>query len=407
MQPFAGIRIVDLSHVLSGPFCTYQLALLGADVIKIEEPRHGDYMRRRGSDSALRARHLGDHFLSQNANKRSIAVNIKTPKGAALVRKLARTADVLTENFRPGVTDRLELGYDRLSADNPKLIYMSLSAYGRNGPMGDRGGYDNVVQAAAGMMAGTGDPGRGPLKTGTPVLDFASGTMAAFAVAAALFQRTQTGKGQFIDLAMQDTAVLLMGTAIMNVLHGGKAHLPHGNDHALAAASCYQASDGELIMLGCCTQSQFQRLCHLIDREDLLADPRFADVNKQDPYREVLVDELAAVMRTRTAADWERYLANEVPAARVRGLRETLTSEQLAGRGVLKQMPSVTGIEADVTIPGSAFNFAHGGPRIERAPPRLGEHTVEILTEIGCCASEVEVLAREGIIATEATGTPT
>lgn len=398
MQPFTGIRVIDLTHVLSGPFCTYQMALLGADVVKVEEPVHGDYMRRRGSDDGLRRRHMGDHFLSQNANKRSLAVDLRDPRGAELVRRLAADAEVVAENFRPGVAARFGLGYDQLSADNPKLVYLSLSAYGGTGPAAGRGAYDNVIQAAAGMMGGTGTADTGPLKTGTPVLDFASGTMAAFAVSAALFQRAQTGRGQHIDLAMQDTAVMLMGTAVMNVLHGGKAHRPHGNDHALAAASCYEAADGELIMLGCCTQAQFERLCRLIGRDDLLADPRFADVNTQDPHRDALVAELAAVMRTRSAAAWEDSLAEAVPAARVGTLKDALTSDQIAGRNVLQTLPPVPGIDGDMVVPGAAFAFAHGGPRVDRPPPRLGEHTMEILAEAGVDADRLAALRRDGVI---------
>ncbi len=402
MRPFEDVRIVDLTHVLSGPFCTYQLALLGADVIKIEEPVHGDYMRRRGSDNRLRERHMGDHFLSQNANKRSLAIDLKDPRGASLVRRLAVDADVLTENFRPGVAAGLGLSYEDLSADNPGLIYLSLTAYGGGGPQSGRGAYDNVVQAAAGMMSGTGVPGSGPLKTGTPVLDYASGAMAAFAVASALFQRTHTNRGQFIDMSMQDTAILLMGTAVMNELHGGKTHKPHGNDHALAAASCYEASDGELIMLGCCTQTQFEQLCRLLDRDDLAADPRFRDVNRQDTYRDELVAELAAVMRTRTAREWEASLADTVPAARVCTLRETLTSEHLEGRGVLQKLPVTAGVGAGITVPAAAFSFAEDGPRIDRSPPVLGEHSKDILMEAGLNEADIATLVRDGVVATPA-----
>jgi crotonobetainyl-CoA:carnitine CoA-transferase CaiB-like acyl-CoA transferase len=399
VSPFEGVRIIDLTHVLSGPFCTYQLALLGADVIKLEQPGLGDYMRRRGSDDHLRRRLMGDHFLAQNANKRSLAVDLKDPRGAEVARRLASGADVLAENFRAGVAERLGLGYDRLAADNPKLVYLSLTAYGSDGPESARGAYDNVVQAAAGMMAATGLGDSGPLKTGTPVLDFASGTMAAFAVAAALFQRQRTGRGQFIDLAMQDTAILLMGTSVMNWLHGGIPPKRHGNDHALAAASCYEAADGEMIMLGCCTQSQFERLCTLIGRDDLAADPRFADVNLQDPYRDPLAAEIGAVMRTRTADEWERHLADEVPAARVRGLDEALGSEQVRGRRVLQTLAAVPEVDADVTVPAAAFSFAHDGPVAARSPPLLGEHSFEVLAEAGYDDSEIAALERAGVVA--------
>ncbi len=399
VRPFENIRVIDLTHVLSGPFCTYQLALLGADVIKLEAPGLGDYMRRRGSDDHLRRRLMGDHFLSQNANKRSLAVDLKDPRGAEVARRLAAGADVVVENFRAGVTERLGLGYERLAADNSELVYLSLTAYGQGGPEASRGAYDNVVQAAAGMMSVTGIDSSGPLKTGTPVLDYASGTMAAFAIAAALFQRQRTGRGQYIDLAMQDTAIMLMSTAVMNWLHGNASPKPHGNDHALAAASCYEAADGELIMLGCCTQTQFDRLCTLIGRDDLAADPRFADVNRQDPHRDTLAVELAAVMCTRTAAEWERLLADQVPAARVRDLDESLASEQVRRRGVLQTAPAVPEAGADVMVPAAAFAFAHDGPAVDRPPPLLGEHSMDVLAEAGIDETEAAALVRDGVVA--------
>ena len=193
-----------------------------------------------------------------------------------------------------------------------------------------------------------------------------------------------------------------MGTAVMNELHGGKTHKPHGNDHALAAASCYEASDGELIMLGCCTQTQFEQLCRLLDRDDLAADPRFRDVNRQDTYRDELVAELAAVMRTRTAREWEASLADTVPAARVCTLRETLTSEHLEGRGVLQKLPVTAGVGAGITVPAAAFSFAEDGPRIDRSPPVLGEHSKDILMEAGLNEADIATLVRDGVVATPA-----
>lgn len=399
MKPFAGVKIIDLTHVLSGPFCTYQLANLGADVIKIEEPRLGDYMRRRGSDDRLRRRLMGDHFISLNANKRSLVVDLAKPEGAEVVRRLARRADVVVENFRAGVMERLGLGHARLRQDNDRLIYCAVTAFGSTGPESTRKAYDQVVQASSGLMAATGFPGEPCIKTGAPVLDYATGTMAAFAIASALLQRERTGTGQFIDVAMQDTALMLMSTSLMNLLHGGRPPAPHGNEHPLAAASCYTGSDGEPIMLGCCTQSQFETLCRLIGRPDLVRDPRFRDVNHQAAHRPALRAELAKTMATRTAAAWEELLADHVPVSRVRPLAETVASQQVASRGVLRQVDGVPEVDGPIAIPLAAFSFAHDGPAITAPPPRLGEHTDAVLAEHGFAASEIAQLLAAGVVA--------
>ena len=399
MKPFRGITIVDLTHVLSGPFCTYQLGLLGANVIKVEEPRLGDYMRRRGSDDRLRRRLMGDHFISLNANKQSIAVDIENPAGAAIVARLARSADVVVENFRSGVMARLGLDYGTLARDNARLIYCAITAYGGGGPESARKAYDQVVQARSGLMAMTGLPGGEPVKCGAPILDYATGITAAFAIAAALLQRERTGRGQLIDVAMQDTALMLMSTSIMNLTHGGRAPRPHGNDHPLAAASCYIASDGAQIMLGCCTQGQFETLCGLIGRPELARDPRFRDVNHQEAHRGALHAALAAIMATRTAGEWEALLADHVPASRVRDLSEAIASAQVASRAVLRAIADVPEVGHPITVPVAAFDYAHDGPAIDSPPPALGQHTDEILKAHGFAQDEIDALAAAGAVA--------
>lgn len=260
MRALDGCRILDVSHVIAGPFRTAQLALLGAEVIRVEQPGIGDYMRGRDGDDALRRQGMGDHFAIQNANKRSIAINLETLEGRDLARRLARGVDAVVENFRPGVMARLGLDHATLSAENPRLVTLSLSGYGQAGPLAARGTYDNVVQAFSGLMGMTGTPESGPLKAGAPILDHASGTMAAFALTAALLRRERTGQGQHVDVSMLDTTFLLMAPAISSLLNGGRAPKPHANEHALAGASCYEAADGALIMLGACTQRQFETL---------------------------------------------------------------------------------------------------------------------------------------------------
>ncbi|WP_426955642.1 CaiB/BaiF CoA transferase family protein [Muricoccus radiodurans] len=395
MRALEGMRVVDFSHVIAGPFCTYQLALLGAEVIKIEEPGTGDYMRSRGGVEALRQAGMGDHFAIQNGNKRSIAIDLKSSAGLGIARRLTATADVVVENFRPGVMQRLGLDHATLSVDNPRLVSLSLSAYGAEGAFAGRPAYDNVVQAAAGLMAMTGTAESGPLKAGAPVLDYASGTMAAFAVMSALLRRERTGLGQHVALSMMDTAFLLMSPAISSLLNGGKAPVLHANDHALAGASCYEAGDGALIMLGACNQRQFDALCHGIGRPDLLEDPRFADVRQQDPHRAALAAILTEEIRRRPAAEWEAMLADRVPAARVRPLAEALTESEVLRRGVVQTLPGELG-QRGVTVPVAAFRADADGPALTDAPPLLSEHRNAILAELGCDAAEIASLAEAG-----------
>ncbi len=397
MRALDGIRILDFSHVIAGPFCTVQLALLGAEVIKVEEPSAGDYMRGRGGDNALRPLLMGDHFATQNANKRSITIDLKTEAGRVLARRLAKTADVVVENFRPGVMARLGLDHATLSAENPRLITCSLSGYGQSGPLATRPVYDNVVQAFCGLMAMTGTRESGPLKAGAPLLDYASGTMAAFAVTTALLRRERWGQGQHVDVAMLDTALLLMSPVISSLVNGGKAPRLHANEHALAGASCYEAEDGALIMLGACTQRQFEDLCTLIGRADLLADPRFADVRWQDPHRAALEAILAGEMRRRPAAAWEDLLAETIPAARVRTLAEALADADAAGRGVLADTPWPSARGA-VTIPVTAFRADADGPALDTPPPRLGEHTEAVLLDAGLTETEIAALRAAGAL---------
>ena len=398
MRPFEGIRVLDMTHVLAGPFCTYQLALLGAEVTKVEPPGLGEYVRRRGANPELKRRLMGDHFLCQNANKRSIAIDLKDRRGRDIVRRLAGQADVLVENFRAGVMDRLGLGYDSLQADYPRLIYCSLTAYGGTGPMGHQPGWDHTVAAASGMVAMTGTEDSGPLKAGTPVVDYSSGAMAAFAVSAALFQRQRTGCGQRIDVSMLDTALMLMSPSIASYFAAGKVGGPHGNSHALAAGSGYVTKDGQIIMLGAIMQRQFEEFCRRIGRPELLEDPRFADVREQDPHRGALAEILTEHMATRTAAEWENLLADLVPAVRVRGLDETLAFDQLDHRGVLHELEPIDGVDGALKTPVAAFTYAEDGPRVDRAPPLLGAHTVEVLAGLGLTADDIGSLADDGVI---------
>lgn len=402
MRALQGIRIVDLTRVVAGPYCTYQLALLGADCVKLEHVGRGDPVRHSGAgtDSYYWDRGMATNFLPQNANKRSVTVNLKDPRGREIVRKLAERADVLVENFRGGVMDGLGLGYGALSALNPALVYCSLTAYGQSGPKGRHTAYDGVVQAAGGMMSVIGTPETGPLKVGPPITDYASGMVAAFAIAAALFQRQRDGGGQYIDVSMLDTSLTLMSSYVTDYFATGNPPGPRGNEPASRSPSAgtYGTREGR-ITLGANEEHQYQRLCRALGLAAFLSDPRFADIRERRRNRAALHEAFQQALLARTAEEWETILSDAgVPAARIRSVAEILKHPQVTGRGVLHTFPNVPGVDRDVTVPLAPFRYAHDGPRATTPPPRIGEHTDEVLAELGYSALEVEALHRDGVV---------
>src|SRR5690242_9202525 len=378
-RPFEGIRVIDVTHVLAGPFAAYQLAVLGADVIKVEHPDEPDQSRGSGTDKALNRCHMGTSFLTQASHNRSITLDLKQEKDRDLLRKLAATADVFVENYRPGAFAALGLGYEKLAALNPRLIYASFSAFGQKGPRSEQTAYDHVIQATSGIMAMTGTPEVNPVKFGSPAIDYATGMTGAFAVAAALFQRERTGKGQRIDMAMLDVAVILMSSHLAGYLRNGVHPKPSGNRNPHATNSAYQAKDG-LIMLGASNLRQQRRLWTLLERPDMIK--KTNDEREADREREATV--LTEIMRTRTADEWEEFLqARHVPAARVRTMAETVADPHLDSRGVIYRHAGGNGVEGVFGVPLAAFTFAHDGPRIDTPPPALGQHNAEIFNELG------------------------
>jgi crotonobetainyl-CoA:carnitine CoA-transferase CaiB-like acyl-CoA transferase len=377
-QPFEGIRVIDATHVLAGPFATYQLAVLGADVIKVEHPDDPDQSRGAGTDKELNRRNMGTAFLTQGSNKRSITLDLKLEKDRETLKKLVATADVFVENYRPGAFEALGLGYEALAAINPRLIYASFSAFGQHGPRGQQTAYDHVIQATSGIMAMTGTREVNPIKFGSPAVDYATGMTGAFALAAALFQRERTGKGQRIDMAMLDVAMILMSSHLTGYLRNGAHPKPHGNRHPHATNGAFATKDG-LVMLGASNLRQQRRLWTLLERPDMIK--KTNDERDADHEREIAV--LEEIMRTRTADEWEEFLqARHVPAARVRTMGEALADPQLATRGVIHRHATATGIEGGFGVPLAAFTFAHGGPRIDSSPPTLGQHNQEIFSEL-------------------------
>src|ERR1700704_2071026 len=331
MRPFEGIRGIDVTHVLAGPFAAYQLAVLGADVIKVDDPNDPDQSRSSGTDKELNHAQMGTGFLTQASNKRAITLDLKTDRDRDILKKLVATADVFVENYRPGAFEALGLGYEDLSKINPRLIYVSFSAFGQEGPRGQQTAYDPVIQATSGIMAMTGTKEVNPVKFGSPAIDYATGMTGAFALASALFQRERSGRGQRIDMAMLDVAMILMSSHLTGYLRNGTHPKPHGNRQAHATNGAFTTKSG-LVMLGASNVRQQRRLWTVLGRPDMIK--RTNEEREADHDREIAV--LEEIMLTRTADEWEAFLqARHVPAARVRSMGEALADPQLSARGLV------------------------------------------------------------------------
>src|SRR5688572_13695712 len=341
MRPFEGVRVIDVTHVLAGPFAAYQLAVLGADVIKVDDPNDPDQSRSSGTDKELNYAQMGTGFLTQASNKRAITLDLKTERGREILKKLVATADVFVENYRPGAFEALGLGYEDLSKINPRLIYASFSAFGQHGPRRNQTAYDHVIQATSGIMAMTGTRDVNPVKFGSPAIDYATGMTGAFALSAALFQRERTGKGQRIDMAMLDVAMILMSSHLTGYLRNGTHPKPHGNHHNHATNGAFATKDGTLVMLGASNIRQQKRLWNVLGRPDMAK--KNNDERDADHDREMKV--LAEIMLTRTADEWEEFLqARHVPACRVRTMGEALADPQLSTRGIVHRHTGATGV---------------------------------------------------------------
>lgn len=399
MKPFEGIRVLDLTHVFAGPFSTYQLAVMGADVIKIEPPNNPDMTRFEGDVAALNEARMGVHFQTQASNKRSLTLNLKTPEGKKILLDLARTADVLVENYSGGSLENLGLGYQEVAKVNPTLIYCSLTGYGRTGKKGNDPSYDLVIQAYSGLMHANGTPETSPVKVGPAVVDYGTGAHAAMAISAALFQRTQTGKGQRIDVSMLDAALMLMSSSVTATVTTGNPPPVQGIEiRSRAGYACYMAKD-DLLAIGAWTRRQMSRLFEVIgapDRAKAVIDtPRHLVSESLESDSKLI----AAAIVTKTADDWEKILNKAgVPAGKARKMDETLNTEQLTSRSIM-QDSKLSGFEGSpAKFPVAAFTYEHGSPEITSAPPQLGEHNDEILEELGYAEKDVSRLRESNVI---------
>ena len=394
MSPLDGIRVVDLSRVVSGPFCTMTLADMGADVIKIEEPGRGDESRAFGPPF------LGGespYFLSINRNKRSCTVNLKCEDGRAVLHRLVARADVLVQNFRPGAMERLGLDYAALAARHPRLVYCSISGFGDSGPDAARPGYDLIVQGESGLMDLTGEPDGPPTRVGTSIADLTTGLMAAQGILLALYARQTTGRGQHVRLAMLDALVSLLTYNTGNYFATGEAPTRRGNDHpSVAPYQTLRAADG-WINLGIANDALWRRYCDAIERPDLRDDPRFATAPARVRHRTELIPVIEALSLLRTVGEWTDLLgAAGVPCGRIRNVAEVCNNPQLTERGRIVERPHPTA--GVVKMIGQPIELGDTPGSIRTAPPLLGEHTDDVLRETGYTDEEITSFRDEGAI---------
>ncbi len=397
MKLLSGIRVLDLTNVLAGPFATVHLALLGADVIKIENPEEGDLARKLGAVPELNAQLMGTSFLAQNANKRSITLNMKQEAARAIFRRLLPTADVLVENFRPGVMDRLGFPWDVMRGINPRLVYCAISGFGQTGPDAGKPAYDQIIQGLSGVMAINGDERLNPLRCGFPVCDTVGGLNAAFAIMAALYHREHTGEGQAIDVALLDSIMPLLGWVAANWLIGAQPPSPMGNDNFTAAPSGTFATKDGHINIAANQQEQWEKLADAIGAPELKRDARFERRDARKQNRRALTPLVEARLRERTTEEWVSVLNGlGVPAGAIPTLQDALASPQIAHRKTLQPVMA-PGI-GELRLFSLTAKFEKTPGSVQSPPPRLGAHTTEVLGELGYSAAEIRTFREKGVV---------
>jgi crotonobetainyl-CoA:carnitine CoA-transferase CaiB-like acyl-CoA transferase len=378
-RPLDGIRVLDLTNMFAGPFCTYQLALLGAEVIKIERPGRGDLARRHGPVPELNEAGLGVAFLSQNAGKKSLELDVRTEDGERQFLELVANSDVLVENLRPGALGKYGFPWERLRGINSGLVYCAITGFGQTGPMSVIPAYDQVIQGLSGMMTITGRPGDGPLRVGFPVCDSVAGLNAALGVVAALQARERTGEGCHLDVSMLECSVAAMTWEIANWLHAGVAPGPMGDQNPTAAPSgTFRTGDG-LLNIACNSADQFTRLCRVLGRDDLVTDERFGSGDLRKCHREALNSEIGATLAQRPAPAWEKELqAAGVPAARILDIAEAVELDQLDHRGFFADLKFPPAADGVMRGHGAGLLFDQRPLPPTGPPPELGEHNASI-----------------------------
>ena len=394
-----GLKVVDLTHVLAGPYSSYQLGLLGAEVIRIENPVASDLPRIIDPDPTRQRAGMGAGFLTSNANKSSVAIDITVPAGADLARTLIADADVVVENFRPGVLKKYGLDAERLTADHPRLIYCSISGFGQESSWKDRPAYDDIIQAMSGLMAITGTQESGPVMTGFPIIDYITGLMAAFAISAAVVKQQRTGQGEVIDVAMLDAAMSIMGPvfALQHIADTPIALRGNQSFSGSPFSGAYETSEGTLVLTAN-TPEQAKKLLTALQLEDLWANPKVQNWRANPDASELVASRVSAVFKTKTAEDWERLLnAASVPASKLRSMPETLNLPYMQERGFLHRV-TVPALADEYPLPGVGFLAGGQNGYVESPPPALGEHTIEVLKAHGISPEQIAELSSAGVI---------
>lgn len=399
MRALDGIRVVDFSQVIAGPFASQHLAYLGADVIKIEQPGVGDQGRGLLGDNDWGEAGLSPMFLSVNAGKRGITLDLKNPKAKEVVWKLIESADVLLENFKAGVIEKLGFGYEAVAKVRPGIVYCSVTGYGQTGPYAGAAAYDGAIQATSGMVAVTGLPDH-PVRAGFMSVDVPTAITATMAILGALVRKERTGKGQRLDVAMLDTAMTVLGPQMSNYLNTGADSPRVGNSSPalIPTAGVFTTADG-FIMVTCLTDNQFRTLAAAVGRTDWLSNPQFADFNTRKANYDLVEAAMHEAFKPRTTDQWDQILGEaRVPAAPVRSLPDASLHPQLKHREVLTDMGQFGPIQRPAHGIGAPYLANEDGPKVDRPPPMLGQHTEEVLRELGYSAAEIAQMKTEGAI---------
>ncbi len=396
--PLAGMRVLELAQIMAGPTCGALLADLGADVVKVEKLPGGDDAR---GYREPRVNGVSAPFLMLNRNKRGLALDLKRPDGRAILLRLVRRADVLIENYRRGTMEKLGLGYDALAAENPALIYCAVTGYGRDGPWADKGGFDLVAQAFAGLMSITGERGRAPVKTGNPVSDINAGLLAAVGILAAWAHRLSTGRGQIVDTSLMEAALQQTYWHAATYFATGESPGPLGSAHILTAPyQAFAARDG-WIVIGGANQANWERIAEVLGHPEWRDDPRFASNSARMANLPALVAAMSEVLARKSRAEWLALMdAAGVPAGPVHSIGEALTHPQTLARGMVVDLDHPDA--GPVKALGCPIHFSETAARVDRPAPRLGEHTREMLRECGYADAEIDAFAAAGVVATAA-----
>lgn len=394
-----GVRVLDLSAVIAGPLCSYQLALLGAEIIKVESPQGGDLSRRLGADPRMNSQLMGVSFLSNNAGKKSVTLDLKKPEAHDVIVDLLKTCDVVLENFRPGTMTRLNFDYEVARRIKPDIIWCSITGFGQTGPLAQRQAYDQIIQGLCGVMSLTGTPDTAPMRVGYQVCDTLSAITGSFAIAAALYRRQVSGEGEFIDLSMLDASITSMPSWPMsNYLNAGLAPKPMGNENGASAPSgTFQTKDG-VINIVANDQKQFESLCDALDAPEIKSNPDFIDRPTRVRNREQLRVVLERKLSARSAREWDEILARyNVPAGLILSLPEILEHEHTVVRAIMKSFDAdVIGIPFQVHKVG--FHLSEHPADVDLAPPRLGQQTQEVLEALGYTDDKISILREKKVI---------